>query len=128
MPLSCHRGVYAVLEVVYVGLYDKSSSCVCRIHEQYRRLQEKQHQIDAANRLREDHLRNMHTSALNTSSGHEADSAALASLSRAERIQHLRSEHQRRHRERQGQYPLDAQEEAYEHQLQEYEKQVSQRA
>lgn len=44
--------------------------------------------------------------------------------SRAERIQQLRAEHQRRHRERQGQYPLDAQEEQYERQLQEYERKV----
>ena len=34
-----------------------------------------------------------------------------APLSRADKIQKLRQEHQRRHRERQGQYPLDAEEE-----------------
>ena len=34
--------------------------------------------------------------------------------SRAERIHELRAQHQRRHQERRGQYPLDAREEKYE--------------
>ena len=46
------------------------------------------------------------------------------SPNRNERIQQLRAEHQRRHRERQGQYPLDAKEEQYEKQIQEFERKV----
>ena len=111
-----------------------------RIHEQYRRLQDKQQQIETA-RLREEQFRAARGAALNHSSheiraplsptGPQGAGAGiglvpdgLSPLNRAERIQQLRAEHQRRHRERQGQYPLDAQEEAYERQLQEYEKQV----
>ena len=48
----------------------------------------------------------------------------IVPVSRAARIQQLRSEHQRRHRERHGQYPQDDREEQYERQLQEYERQV----
>lgn len=57
-------------------------------------------------------------------SSNQSHAYASSPSSRTERIQQLRAEHQRRHRERQGQYPLDAQEEAYERQLQEYERQV----
>lgn len=39
-------------------------------------------------------------------------------MSRAEWIQHLRREHQRRHQEREGQYPLDDREERYEKEIQ----------
>ena len=45
----------------------------------------------------------------------------LSPMSRAERIQQLREEHQRRHRERQGVYPVDAREDNYEKQMQAYE-------
>ncbi|XP_045168371.2 partitioning defective 3 homolog isoform X3 [Mercenaria mercenaria] len=43
-------------------------------------------------------------------------------VSRAERIQQLRADHQRRHQERQGQYPQEDREEEYERQIQEDEK------
>ena len=42
--------------------------------------------------------------------------------SRAARIQQLRAEHQQRHRERQGQYPHDEEEDTYEHEIQQWEK------
>ena len=45
----------------------------------------------------------------------------LPPASRTDRIQQLRLEHQRRHRERHGQYPLDAEEERH---IQELERQV----
>ena len=45
-------------------------------------------------------------------------------LSRAEKIQQLRADHQRRHRERQGHYPMEDKEEEYEKQIQEEEKKV----
>ncbi len=48
----------------------------------------------------------------------------VAAVSRAERIQQLRQQHQQRHVARQGQYPMDAEEELYERQIQEYETQV----
>ncbi|XP_060064667.1 partitioning defective 3 homolog [Ylistrum balloti] len=44
-------------------------------------------------------------------------------MSRAEWIQHLRMEHQRKHKERQGRYPLDDREEGYERELQAKEEQ-----
>ena len=47
-----------------------------------------------------------------------------APLSRAEKIQQLRADHQRRHRERQGQYPMEDKEEEYEKQIQEEERRV----
>ena len=47
-----------------------------------------------------------------------------APLSRAEKIQQLRADHQRRHRERQGHYPMEDKEEEYEKQIQEEEKKV----
>ncbi|XP_078322047.1 partitioning defective 3 homolog isoform X2 [Crassostrea virginica] len=46
------------------------------------------------------------------------------SMSRAEKIQHLRREHQRRHQEREGQYPLDDSEERYEQEIQQEETRV----
>ena len=46
------------------------------------------------------------------------------SMSRAEWIQHLRSEHQRRHRERQGHYPQEDREERYEREIQQDEERV----
>ena len=46
------------------------------------------------------------------------------SPSRAERIQALRAEHQRRPRERQGHYPHEDKEELYERQIQEFEERV----
>ena len=45
-------------------------------------------------------------------------------LSRAERIQQLRADHQRRHQARQGHYPQEDKEEEYERQIQEEEKRV----
>jgi hypothetical protein len=39
-------------------------------------------------------------------------------MTRAEWIQHLRMEHQRKHRERQGQYPHEDREESYEEEIQ----------
>ena len=45
-------------------------------------------------------------------------------LSRAEKIQQLRADHQRRHRERQGHYPMEDKEEEYERQIQEDERKV----
>ena len=47
-----------------------------------------------------------------------------APLSRAEKIQQLRADHQRRHRERQGHYPMEDKEEEYEKQIQEDERRV----
>ncbi|XP_056007417.1 partitioning defective 3 homolog isoform X5 [Ostrea edulis] len=46
------------------------------------------------------------------------------SMSRAEWIQHLRRKHQRRHQEREGQYPLDDTEERYEEEIQQEETRV----
>ena len=46
-------------------------------------------------------------------------------LSRAEKIQQLRADHQRRHRERQGHYPMEDKEEEYERQIQEDERKVT---
>ena len=40
---------------------------------------------------------------------------------RANKIQQLRAHHQQRHRERQGQYPMDSKEEMYEKQLKQHE-------
>ncbi|XP_062570152.1 partitioning defective 3 homolog isoform X4 [Saccostrea cucullata] len=48
------------------------------------------------------------------------------SWSRAQWIQHLRREHQRRHQEREGHYPLDDSEERYEQEIQEEETRVGQ--
>lgn len=45
-------------------------------------------------------------------------------MSRAERIQQLRADHQRRHQERQGHYPHEDKEEEYERQIQEEERKV----
>ncbi|KAK3108784.1 hypothetical protein FSP39_015692 [Pinctada imbricata] len=61
-------------------------------------------------------------SQLNRQQNPNVDKTAV--MSRAEWIQQLRSEHQRRHRERQGQYPRDAQEEQYERQIQHEEEMV----
>jgi hypothetical protein len=72
-----------------------------KINEQYRKLQEKQRQMDAQQDLQ----------LQQTPSGGN----------RAERIHQLRAEHQRRHRERQGQYPRDHEEEVYERRMQEFE-------
>lgn len=46
-------------------------------------------------------------------------------VSRAERIQQLRADHQRRHLERHGHYPSEDKEEEYERQIQEEERRVS---
>lgn len=48
-------------------------------------------------------------------------------LSRTEKIQQLRANHQRRHRERQGHYPMEDKEEEYERQIQEEERRVCSR-
>ncbi|XP_065930010.1 partitioning defective 3 homolog isoform X5 [Magallana gigas] len=53
--------------------------------------------------------------------GHPQPSRSIVdseSMSRAEWIQHLRREHQRRHQEREGHYPLDDREERYEKEIQ----------
>ncbi|WAQ93977.1 PARD3-like protein [Mya arenaria] len=62
---------------------------------------------------------NMGLSAPVTSDLHRDDTP----LSRAEKIQQLRADHQRRHMERHGQYPHEDQEEEYERIIQEQEKQ-----
>lgn len=49
---------------------------------------------------------------------------AKAVVSRAEKIQQLRSMYQQRHRQRQGVYPLDDAEEHYERQIQQMEQRV----
>ncbi|CAE1293693.1 PARD3 [Acanthosepion pharaonis] len=46
----------------------------------------------------------------------------VSTTTRTDKIQQLREEHQRRHQERQGRYPLDEQEEMYERHLQEMER------
>lgn len=46
----------------------------------------------------------------------------VSTATRTDKIQQLREEHQRRHQERQGRYPLDEQEEMYERHLQEIER------
>lgn len=48
----------------------------------------------------------------------------VSTTTRTDKIQQLREEHQRRHQERQGRYPLDEQEEMYERHLQEMERRV----
>lgn len=76
-----------------------------KIQEQYRRLQQQQQ------------MQNMDCSPaeaqtarkLSTEDGNES------SGSRTQRIHQLRQQHQRRHVERQGQYPLEEQQEHYEH-------------
>ncbi|XP_033762105.1 partitioning defective 3 homolog isoform X7 [Pecten maximus] len=52
-----------------------------------------------------------------------ARGATPINMSRAEWIQHLRMEHQRKHKERQGRYPLDDREEGYEREIQATEEQ-----
>ncbi len=88
----------------------------CRAQEQYRKQQEKrqqQHSSDNSNSKQQQQQQK--------SSGSVAPESPPSSASRAERIQQLRAEHQRRHRERHGQYPLDHQEELYEQRLKAYE-------
>ncbi|XP_021343149.1 partitioning defective 3 homolog isoform X3 [Mizuhopecten yessoensis] len=58
------------------------------------------------------------------SDNHIIRGATPNNMSRAEWIQHLRAEHQRKHKERQGRYPLDDREEGYERELQETEEQL----
>lgn len=51
---------------------------------------------------------------LNNSSSSHSPSSNMNEPSRTERIQQLRAQHQRRHVERRGHYPLDEREERYE--------------
>lgn len=44
----------------------------------------------------------------------ESGGSGVGEVTRTERIQQLRAQHQRRHVERRGQYPLDEREERYE--------------
>jgi hypothetical protein len=90
-----------------------------KINEQYRKLQEKQRQLEMQRR-HADHLRQQE--ALQAHHIHQRSLSPTMPQSRAERIAALRAEHQRRHRERHGQYPLEDKEELYERQLQELEK------
>lgn len=83
-------------------------SVLNRTQEQYRKLQEKQKQMEQQQR----------------GGSSKKEMSPPSPPSRADRIQQLRSEHQKRHRERHGQYPSDRQEELYEQKLQQYEKQV----
>ena len=79
-----------------------------RIQEQYRKRQEKQ-KYEQQQQKNEDRAK---------------EEIFPSTPTRAERIQQLRSEHQRRHRERHGQYPSDTQEELYERKIQQFERQV----
>ena len=79
-----------------------------RIQEQYRKRQEKQ-KYEQQQQKNEDRAK---------------EEIFPSPPTRAERIQQLRSEHQRRHRERHGQYPSDTQEELYERKIQQFERQV----
>lgn len=54
--------------------------------------------------------------------GSASSSDDTATKSKHERLQELRRQHQRSHRERRGHYPLDEKEDVYERQIQEYEK------
>ncbi|XP_064647345.1 partitioning defective 3 homolog B-like isoform X2 [Lineus longissimus] len=75
-----------------------------RIQEHYRRLKEKQHQIDQHQ----------------PQYGHHTQrDIELSAQTREERIQQLRAEHQRKHQERQGRYPHEDKEEEYEEEMQE---------
>ena len=54
----------------------------------------------------------------------DGSNLAGAAVSRAERIQQLRQQHQQQHRARQGVYPMEQTEEIYEKRLQEDERRV----
>ena len=91
----------------------------CRVQEHYRQLHEQQRVYNQQQQqLHQQHAQQDRDAAPRSLS------PPPAGMSRAERIQQLRSEHQRRHKERHGQYPMDAREEQYERQLQEMERQV----
>ncbi|XP_046678766.1 partitioning defective 3 homolog isoform X4 [Homalodisca vitripennis] len=78
-----------------------------RIQEQYKRLMQKQAEMQQQSRGEQS---NDNTLSSNGSSGGGGGSEPT----RTERIQQLRAQHQRRHVERRGQYPLDEREERYE--------------
>ncbi|KAG8231298.1 hypothetical protein J437_LFUL006954 [Ladona fulva] len=93
-----------------------------RIQEQYRRLMQRQRQIEQQQQQSE---RDMgppeggdlpyHHPMHGPQQGHHGvDGGMDGGSSRAERIQQLRAQHQRRHAERRGQYPMDDREERYE--------------
>ncbi|PNF23828.1 hypothetical protein B7P43_G14721 [Cryptotermes secundus] len=106
-----------------------------RIQEQYRRLMQRQRQLEnqVCNSLQEhvginastesggplpvgihhsNHCREGSTSSASSQVG--AVPGGASGQSRTERIHQLRAQHQRRHAERRGQYPLDDREERYE--------------
>ncbi|PSN34506.1 hypothetical protein C0J52_13392, partial [Blattella germanica] len=103
-----------------------------RIQEQYRRLMQRQRQMESQNANNaHEHSGNAGTSesggpgypGVHNSQHHrEGSTSSTASQvggvpgpqSRTERIHQLRAQHQRRHAERRGQYPLDDREERYE--------------
>ncbi|XP_052798357.1 partitioning defective 3 homolog isoform X4 [Mya arenaria] len=92
-----------------------------RAQDQYRRLQDvgRQAYSPFPYNMPPPESHNMGLSAPVTSDLHRDDTP----LSRAEKIQQLRADHQRRHMERHGQYPHEDQEEEYERIIQEQEKQ-----
>jgi len=80
-----------------------------RAQEQYRRLQES-NQPSEQYRLLQHYNGNQRS--------FDSDQSPPSNMTRAEWIQYLRMEHQRKHRERQGQYPHEDKEESYEEEIQ----------
>nr|XP_018902814.1 PREDICTED: partitioning defective 3 homolog isoform X1 [Bemisia tabaci] len=88
-----------------------------RIQEQYKRLIQKQNeqQQQAMQTSPTDKLNSSYSSS-NGNNMNKMD-GGMEARSRTERIQQLREQHQRRHMERQGHYPLDEREEHYDQAL-----------
>jgi hypothetical protein len=88
-----------------------------RIQEHYRRLQEKQRQIDQHPSHHGQYQREPEQLP-QTLHGHPIQRGAESMpLTREERIQQLRAEHQRKHQERHGRYPHEDKEEEYEEEI-----------
>jgi len=82
-----------------------------KIQEQYRRLQQQQQmqQQNVSPSQEQGSIDSQPARKMSSDDGNESTG------SRTQRINQLRQQHQRRHVERQGQYPLEQQQEQYEH-------------
>lgn len=88
-----------------------------RIQEQYRRLLMKQHEYQQQQQLQQQQQQRDKQQLHIRVEDEKYSSLPTNEPSRTERINQLRLEHQRRHSERRGHYPLDEREEVYEHHL-----------
>ena len=80
-----------------------------RAQEQYRRLQDSNQPSEQYRLLQHYH---------GNQQSFDSDQSPPSNMTRADWIKYLRLEHQRKHRERQGQYPHEDKEESYEEEIQ----------